>query len=1344
MPLLGKKPFVPEPPSVKLKENSNVYLCRQTGEVFADYESFAKQAILCTERVWHCGASGKTGLTFEEAAVSESLHASKLAAQFPAALEEPISQWIHGFNGTQDALTNHIFAKLKEDYFLGEVVEVVPNKNKQDIKEKKRMGTIIGIVHNDMGQKEDKAQKEDDKAKDVTDSEVTTTNVTESTSSNEPATLIGSEQNMEMKVCGEEEGGIKEDAPMFSVELFPLPQLKKKGKKGKGKKAEQDTEDVEIIPPKPEVVLVSIASLKRSRSTGLSRDIVKVFIKTNANKVEKGPWLIKESLRKRYKLSSFESQSKSRKEMEKKEEAKAAADDKAANLSNNVLLMRKLLRKKERKLNNGHRLTAKFNKELAQAVAAVKEEEKEERQRLRKIKLEEQKLETAKRNQEKLEREKAEKLALQEYMRPREDTTLDDLKDLPIPQPLETKLPWKCFGDVLAIAEMLNTFTHVLDIDETQFKDINVASIEHCFLEKRKNGYFEKSLISLLSKIFEEGGYTGSQQVLDTALKDIPLNFCSISEVLRLYLLDCGFDQEHILQFLQISSIYDLEVEDKVAVLRYMCDQVLAVSSEIDETMITCESNVRSMNSDWRDTLSKEAKERLDRKKEHRETMQSIITKFDEAFKHNKPGKTKKDTIEELKEEKRKEQNKELERFKQQEEAASKVLAALEAEHKMKILEESRVLRVTPLGLDRYHRRYFLFSTLRGIVLEPTRLSKVKEENDDVAESIVVKKDLFDNTENKEKNEEIKQNYNVDETDGKNLSNDKNETCNGESNHDTKEESAENINHVKVGESNTSIADEKENKEDPTDPTKPADDHDTWMCFDRLQDLDILTASLNKRGLREHKLKKNLISYAQLIRSSMRKADVKRKTRVIKDQQILLKEVQNKLYDLQFRLMEGGMSELQSTEEWTKKLLAAETHVIIGPLVLELEKSTPRRFLKSDYLSSASQATESAVVKQLEPKHDTESGKIGTDTGKDKDNSHHEIGAQGEKNETLLDRWRNQTQSSSSLSQLSILIDIFDKAIDWKKSAKKMKCQVCKKGTDPDKLLLCDKCDLGYHIYCLNPKLKKIPVGDWFCPTCVPAKKKSNSSKVEVEELVKSTDESSPEETSTDEAEDEDFQPRKKARKLTQKKGKQRPKRKAASDARVEMTKAARKMLDTSEEEESDKNGFESENFDPDSCGICGEPGDLVCCDMCARSCHLECVGLRRIPRGDWFCSKCEKIIKGGKFGRRSSPDLELALEIVKELQKLEQCEPFLQPVLVKDAPDYYDVVKTPMDFSKIRHNLLDLKYSTLREVLKDIKLIFKNTIEYNGVESEYADKAAFVEKFLKDKFGKRIAKLRG
>jgi len=33
-------------------------------------------------------------------------------------------------------------------------------------------------------------------------------------------------------------------------------------------------------------------------------------------------------------------------------------------------------------------------------------------------------------------------------------------------------------------------------------------------------------------------------------------------------------------------------------------------------------------------------------------------------------------------------------------------------------------------------------------------------------------------------------------------------------------------------------------------------------------------------------------------------------------------------------------------------------------------------------------------------------------------------------------------------------------------------------------MLLCDNCDAGFHIFCLNPPLSKIPRGKWYCATC--------------------------------------------------------------------------------------------------------------------------------------------------------------------------------------------------------------------------------------------------------------------
>mmetsp|Transcript_12890 Transcript_12890/g.19327 ORF Transcript_12890/g.19327 Transcript_12890/m.19327 type:complete len:422 (-) Transcript_12890:155-1420(-) len=44
-------------------------------------------------------------------------------------------------------------------------------------------------------------------------------------------------------------------------------------------------------------------------------------------------------------------------------------------------------------------------------------------------------------------------------------------------------------------------------------------------------------------------------------------------------------------------------------------------------------------------------------------------------------------------------------------------------------------------------------------------------------------------------------------------------------------------------------------------------------------------------------------------------------------------------------------------------------------------------------------------------------------------------------------------------------------------------CVVCKDGGD---LLCCDGCVNAYHLGCLNPPLKEVPQGKWFCPECVP------------------------------------------------------------------------------------------------------------------------------------------------------------------------------------------------------------------------------------------------------------------
>ncbi|XP_074227413.1 PHD and RING finger domain-containing protein 1 isoform X1 [Camelus bactrianus] len=45
-------------------------------------------------------------------------------------------------------------------------------------------------------------------------------------------------------------------------------------------------------------------------------------------------------------------------------------------------------------------------------------------------------------------------------------------------------------------------------------------------------------------------------------------------------------------------------------------------------------------------------------------------------------------------------------------------------------------------------------------------------------------------------------------------------------------------------------------------------------------------------------------------------------------------------------------------------------------------------------------------------------------------------------------------------------------------------CEVCGRSDREDRLLLCDGCDAGYHMECLDPPLQEVPVNEWFCPEC--------------------------------------------------------------------------------------------------------------------------------------------------------------------------------------------------------------------------------------------------------------------
>lgn len=76
------------------------------------------------------------------------------------------------------------------------------------------------------------------------------------------------------------------------------------------------------------------------------------------------------------------------------------------------------------------------------------------------------------------------------------------------------------------------------------------------------------------------------------------------------------------------------------------------------------------------------------------------------------------------------------------------------------------------------------------------------------------------------------------------------------------------------------------------------------------------------------------------------------------------------------------------------------------------------------------------------------------------------------------------------------------------------------------------------------------------------------------------------------------------------------------------------------------KEGFTDSN--DDSCGVCGDGGELILCDHCPSTFHADCIGLEVIPEGDWFCPRCCCGVCGGK---------QLAGEVDKAMFRCAQCE---------------------------------------------------------------------------------------
>eukprot|EP00026_Physarum_polycephalum_P007411 Phypoly_transcript_07471.p1 GENE.Phypoly_transcript_07471~~Phypoly_transcript_07471.p1 ORF type:complete len:511 (+),score=85.24 Phypoly_transcript_07471:176-1534(+) len=79
------------------------------------------------------------------------------------------------------------------------------------------------------------------------------------------------------------------------------------------------------------------------------------------------------------------------------------------------------------------------------------------------------------------------------------------------------------------------------------------------------------------------------------------------------------------------------------------------------------------------------------------------------------------------------------------------------------------------------------------------------------------------------------------------------------------------------------------------------------------------------------------------------------------------------------------------------------------------------------------------------------------------------------------------------------------------------------------------------------------------------------------------------------------------------------------------------------------------------------------------------------------------------------------AERILSKLLKDPWAPPFEAPVdpVVMNLPDYFDIIKRPMDLGTISTNLNDKKYPTVATFADDVRLVFNNAMLYNAVRSD-------------------------
>ncbi|KAI1360848.1 histone acetyltransferase GCN5-like protein [Xylaria arbuscula] len=97
----------------------------------------------------------------------------------------------------------------------------------------------------------------------------------------------------------------------------------------------------------------------------------------------------------------------------------------------------------------------------------------------------------------------------------------------------------------------------------------------------------------------------------------------------------------------------------------------------------------------------------------------------------------------------------------------------------------------------------------------------------------------------------------------------------------------------------------------------------------------------------------------------------------------------------------------------------------------------------------------------------------------------------------------------------------------------------------------------------------------------------------------------------------------------------------------------------------------------------------------------------------------------------RHGPHFNELQRFLSQIQFHKQAWPFLHPVNRDEVADYYNVITSPMDLSTMEEKLKQDQYTTPKDLVNDLKLIFSNCRQYNDASTVYSKCAARLEKYM-------------